>query len=220
LDTLLWNLSTTLKQVEDIVQRYYSLGRAPKTTWDRVKFATKDLVDVRTKLQFHINGINLFIASLSAGSLARIELVLDELVRDVKAGRKESTIASTYEDNDEISWDELERELVGDGITREDVKQYKEEIRDCLRRLMEDNICSIAEIEPADSVSLAGGLDEPQVSDQCDNAVLAIEAIDVASTPDPPSRKAVLANAAIEEAKRRLKQYAQDRRAFELRYRK
>ena len=45
------------------------------------------------------------------------------------------------------------------------MKQYKEEIRDYLRRLMEDNICSIAEIEPSDSVFLDGGLDEAQVSD-------------------------------------------------------
>jgi hypothetical protein len=191
LDILLGNLSTTLKQAEEIVKRYHSLGRDQKTTWDRFGFATKDLVDLRSKLQFHVNGINLFITSLATGSLARIELVLDELVRDVKAGRKESTIVSTYEDNVEISWDELERELVGDGITKEDIKQYKEEIKGYLRRLMEeDNICSIAEIEPADSISLVGDLGEPQVSYQCDNAVLAIEAIDVASTVDPPGHKA------------------------------
>jgi hypothetical protein len=54
------------------------------------------------------------------------------------------------------------------------VKQYKEEIRDYLKRLMENNICSIVRIELADSVSLASGLNEPQVSDQCDNAVLTI----------------------------------------------
>jgi hypothetical protein len=54
------------------------------------------------------------------------------------------------------------------------VKQYKEEIRDYLKRLMENNICSIVKIELADSVSLANGLNEPQVSDQYDNAVLAI----------------------------------------------
>ena len=166
LEALLGNLSSTLKQVEDIVKRYHSLGRDQKKTWDRVKFATKDLVDLRSKLQFHINGINLFIGSLSAGSLARIELVLDELVRDVKAGRKEpSIVSSVYEANDELSWDELERELADDSITREDVKKYKEEIRDYLRRLMEDNICSIAGIEPAGSLSLAGG----QVSDQDDS---------------------------------------------------
>ncbi|PMD29363.1 hypothetical protein L207DRAFT_394586, partial [Hyaloscypha variabilis F] len=61
--------------------------------------------------------------------------LLDELVRDIREGSKEPTIVSTYEDDDELAWNELERELVGDGITREDVRQYKEEIRNYLRRL-------------------------------------------------------------------------------------
>jgi hypothetical protein len=69
-----------------------------KKTWDRVKFATKDLADLRSKLQFHINGINFFVASFLAGSLARIETVLDQLVHDIKDGRKEPFIVSTYEE--------------------------------------------------------------------------------------------------------------------------
>ena len=153
LEALLENLSATINKVEDIVKRYHSLGRDQKKTWDRVKFATKDLADLRSKLQLHITGINLFISSLSAGSLARIEGLLDELVRDIREGRKEPTIVSTYEDNDELAWDELERELVGDGITREDVRCYREEIRDYLRRLVEDNADTIG---PFDSVSCDG----------------------------------------------------------------
>jgi hypothetical protein len=156
LDKLLTNLSTTLKQIEDIVERYHSLGRDQKKTWDRVKFATKDLAELRSKVQSHINGINLFISSLSATSLARIEGLLDELVRDIKAGRKEPSIVSTDEDNDEVAWDELERELVGDGITREDVKQHKEVIRDYLRRLIEENI---GDFDPSDSFSLENNPD-------------------------------------------------------------
>jgi hypothetical protein len=45
----------------------------------------------------------LFIASLSARSLARIKLVLDKLVCDIKAGRKELAIVLTYKDNNKIS---------------------------------------------------------------------------------------------------------------------
>jgi len=73
------------------------------------------------------------------------------LVRDIKAGRKEPSIVSTDEDNDEVAWVELERELVGDGIKREDVKQHKEVIRDYLRRLIEENI---DDFDPSDPFSL------------------------------------------------------------------
>ena len=150
LEALLENLSTTINKVDDIVKRYHSLGRDQKQTWDRVKFATKDLADLRSKLQLHITGINLFISSLSAGSLARIEGLLNELVRDIREGRKEPTLVSTCEDNDEPAWDELERELVGDGITREDVRCYREEIREYLRRLVGEDTDTI---NPFDSVS-------------------------------------------------------------------
>jgi hypothetical protein len=63
-----------------------------------VKFTTEDLAALRSKLTFHINGINVFIASLSAGSLARIEGVLDELVRDIKAGKKEPSVISAHDE--------------------------------------------------------------------------------------------------------------------------
>lgn len=148
LDTLLANLSATLENVEDIVDRYHSLGRDQKKTWDRVKFATQDLADLRSRLQSHISGINLFISSLSAGSLGRIEGLLDELVKDIRAGRKEPSIVSTYEDNDELAWDELEKELIGDGITMEDVRQHKEKIRNYLRKLVEASIGDDINSEP------------------------------------------------------------------------
>jgi len=55
---------------------------------------------------------------LSAGSLAKIEGILDKLVQDIKAGRKEPTGISTCEDDNDVAWSELEREIIGDGITR------------------------------------------------------------------------------------------------------
>lgn len=41
----------------------------------------------------HTNTINVFISILSAGSLARIEGILDELVQDIKTGKKEPSVS-------------------------------------------------------------------------------------------------------------------------------
>lgn len=124
------NLSGVLKQIEDIVQRYNNLGRDQKRTWDRVGFATENLSALRSKVVFHANAINLFMLSLSAGALARIETILDEIARDIRAGRKQPSVISstTCEESDEIAWGELERELIGDGIRRQDVEVYKDNI--------------------------------------------------------------------------------------------
>lgn len=140
LDTLLNNLSSVLRQIEDIAKRYNSLGKDQKKTWDRVKFAAEDLTDLRGKLSFHVNSIQLIIASLSAGSLARIEGILDELVQDIKTGRKEPTVISTNEDDEEVAWSELERELIGDGITKQIVENYKEDIKEYLEKLLQENL--------------------------------------------------------------------------------
>jgi len=76
---------------------------------------------------------------------------------------------STYEDNDELSWDELEIELAGEGITRGDVKKYKNEIREYLRMLIVGTNSSVDEtelrVELSDSISLPGGVDEPRFFD-------------------------------------------------------
>jgi hypothetical protein len=143
-DVLQQNLSIVLKQIEDIVNRYHSLGRDQKRTWDRVKYATEDLTNLRAKLSFHINGISLFVASLSASSLARIEGILDALVQDIREGKKEPTVVSVCDEDDELAWGELERELIGDGITRQDVEKHKDEIKAYLLKLVEENIGTIA----------------------------------------------------------------------------
>ena len=121
LDTLLQNLSGVLKQIEDIVNRYHSLIRDQKRTWDRVRFATEDLATLRAKL------------------LARIETILDELVKDIKEGRKEPSVIS-HEENEELAWSELRREIVGDGITKQDMERYKKQIISYLKRLIEENM--------------------------------------------------------------------------------
>jgi hypothetical protein len=163
LDILVNNLLGVLWQIEDIVKRYHSLGNHQKRTWDRVKFATEDLAALRGKLSVYVNSIELFIASLSAGSLARIEGILDELVQEIKAGRKEPTVISTCEDDDDVAWSELERENVGDGITRQDVEKYKDDIKEYLKKLIQGNLMGFGS---GSSDSLSAGFDDLEIEDR------------------------------------------------------
>ncbi|KAF8861852.1 hypothetical protein BDZ45DRAFT_618093, partial [Acephala macrosclerotiorum] len=57
------------------------------------------------------------------------------LVRDIKEGRKEPSIISAHEVTEEAAWNELERELIGDGITKQDVERHKEDIKEYLKSL-------------------------------------------------------------------------------------
>ncbi|KAF4625089.1 hypothetical protein G7Y89_g13080 [Cudoniella acicularis] len=160
LDILLRNLEEVLWSIENIVQRYRSLGRDQKKTWDRVKFASEDLATLRQKLTFHTSAIQPFFSSLFAGSLARIEGILDDFVQDIKAGLKEPSVISTSEDDDdEVAWSEQERELIGDGITRQDVERHKDDIKEYLKKLVLENMMDIG---TSSSDSLEGDAYEVQ----------------------------------------------------------
>jgi hypothetical protein len=156
------NIETALQQLDDIVKRYQSLGRREKKTWDRVRFAAEDLDAIRGKLVFHTSAISLFLQSLSVGSLGRIEGVLEDLVREVRAGKKEKTLLSACgeeeeEDYDAFAWAELKRELEEEGISGQDIEKYKDAIKIHLKNLVGDNRDGDGEAETTDRASTGSG---------------------------------------------------------------
>jgi hypothetical protein len=155
------NIETALQQLDDIVKRYQSLGRREKKTWDRVRFAAEDLDAIRGKLVFHTSAISLFLQSLSVGSLGRIEGVLEDLVREVRAGKKEKTLLSACgeeeDDYDAFAWAELKRELEEEGISGQDIEKYKDAIKIHLKNLVGDNRDGDGEAETTDRASTGSG---------------------------------------------------------------
>jgi hypothetical protein len=49
------NVTIELDKLYDIMTRYESLGLEQKKTWDRVRFATEDLDDIRTAFVNHVS---------------------------------------------------------------------------------------------------------------------------------------------------------------------
>lgn len=207
LETILGNTSTSLKQVEDIITRYHSLGRKEKKTWERIKFAAEDLQVLRDKMTFHVTAIGAFMTSLSTGSLARIERVLDELVKDVKAGKKEPTIISVHDTDDAFSWNALEVELRDDGITEGDVQRHKAAIKSYLKILIEDTEYRLVgrsrspsvremDIHPSDSISYQGSFqkNEPLKSGIVPPTTAPSQCSFEASVTDPGNQPRVLNN--------------------------
>jgi len=115
LDSLVDNLREVLTEIDGILKRYGSLGRDQKKVWERVGFASHNLGELRGRLQIHVGSLQVFMQSLSVGSLGRIEVILDELVRDVRAGRKERSVISCAEEEenaDEVAWSECKYQLM------------------------------------------------------------------------------------------------------------
>ncbi len=74
--------------------------------------------------------------SLSSSSLARIETVLEDLVKEVRKGKRAATIVSVHETDDVSIWRELESELSEEDISKEDVERHKVAIKTYLKGLM------------------------------------------------------------------------------------
>lgn len=154
MDNILGNISGVLEELERMVSKYRSLGKMEKRKWDRLRFGAEDLDTMRGKLTFHTSAINLFMSSLKAGSLARIELAIEELVIEVRAGRRSPTVLSVQDDSAESSdaWRELEAELLDSGVTKKDIERNRDAIRSYIKSLVSDEAENVDSL-PNDPIS-------------------------------------------------------------------
>lgn len=105
---LIKNLEEVLKELDEIIRRYQGPARRQRRIWNQFRLATENLDRIRSKLIFHVTAINAFTSSLSCGTLAQIETVLVELVSEVPQGRRQPSLASLHEANNDSVWGELE----------------------------------------------------------------------------------------------------------------
>ncbi|KAL8783532.1 MAG: hypothetical protein Q9213_004578 [Squamulea squamosa] len=136
---LVSGLRKALEDFDQIVLKYQGLSRRERRIWDQLRLATEDLSGIRDKLTYHLTAINAFTDSLERGTLARMETVLEELVEEVRQGRRPPTIVSIDHLQDTSGWKELELELAEDGITEMDVATHKAAIRVFLLSRLKDS---------------------------------------------------------------------------------
>ena len=175
LTALIKNLEEALKALDAIVEEYQGLTRRERRIWNQLRLATENLEKHRIKLTLHMTAINAFISSLSRGSLVQIETVLLELAREVRQGRREPSLASLHETNNDSAWTELENELAIDGISSTDIAKHKAAIKIFIQGLLSENkadttslveIASLIEFDndDTDSESLSHGSSATDIS--------------------------------------------------------
>jgi hypothetical protein len=160
------NLEFTLGELQDLVKRYYKMGR---NAWLRIQFVSENLAQLRGRLNFHLNVINAFVGSLSLSALGRmepalgrIEVMLRESVKEEKRGDKEPTVLSAYENNDATSWEKVERDLALEGVSKQEFEKNKDRIKELLNWVVEHgaDLAALEEVGVGDSVSQTG--DDPK----------------------------------------------------------
>lgn len=126
----------TVRKLRDVIAKYPSLGRSRQRNWERLCFGVKNLNDLRTKLTSHVTSVTLYLNTLGLGAITelqrdiralpeRIQRSIDELAEEIRAGRREGSILTTYGDDNKQDWKQFRRELIGEGIDSRLIRQHK-----------------------------------------------------------------------------------------------
>lgn len=109
----------TLKDLDEVLVKYESLGTKSGRTFDRLGFGMQDINEIRLRL---ISNVSMLDAFNNASSHARVENKLNQLIAEVRAGKREGSVISnqtfdtTAQDKKQM-WEALRRELEDIGIS-------------------------------------------------------------------------------------------------------
>ncbi|KAI7779098.1 hypothetical protein LA080_001352 [Diaporthe eres] len=149
---LLHNCTESMKELQGVVGKYSGWGADKKrdfVAW--MKFAAKDKRGPREKLAIHTASINIFLTTLSHGSLARLEFLIKNGSQaahqgPVPGGTKGLDFSATggswsgshaySKRKDGVLWQEIGRSLQGEGIGDKDIEPFQEEIKAYARYLV------------------------------------------------------------------------------------
>ena len=128
------NCQSVLLSLNKLLIKHGSLGTDSKRTWDRIKFAAGNLQDIRNDLMVHKSYLTLYLTTLNTGSLGRIEKKLDELIADVRAGRRAETVLTLAEDDNEseVQWNLWKKEMAEEGFSKVEIEGHKDWIKAAL----------------------------------------------------------------------------------------
>lgn len=126
------NCHSILQRLDNLLKKYTFDGTKSKRAWDRLRWGKENLPEIKEKIRSNTSALNLFLTTLSSGSLRRIETKLEQILEEVRAGKRKSTILAIAGDNQdeaELHWDMFERELVDDGFTKGELEGHKSWIK-------------------------------------------------------------------------------------------
>ncbi|SMR45428.1 unnamed protein product [Zymoseptoria tritici ST99CH_3D1] len=151
--------TATIQELSSIISRYRSLGlgKSREKNWEKICFGSKNLDSLKAKLLQHHSALSAYLSAVGLSSLTRIEQDLhalpdkiqktvDGLAAEIRAGRREGSVMTTYDDDEKDVWRQFRRELIGDGLRSSFVHRYKPQIRRYLRDLAGDGLLEEAEL--------------------------------------------------------------------------
>ncbi|KAK4495869.1 hypothetical protein PRZ48_013137 [Zasmidium cellare] len=134
LENILRASRRTAQDLGEIIKDYDALGHGKsreknwadlERNWKRFRFGGKDLQGLRSKIQGHVSMISAHLTAAGVSTLSRVELdikalpdqmqrSIDGLAAEIRAGRREGSVLTTYDDDEKDVWRQFRRELIGE----------------------------------------------------------------------------------------------------------
>ena len=136
-----------VSQLEAIVLSYGGLSKSRRSTWDRIRLGQQNLTGLRVKLILQINTLGTYLDIVGISAIGRVEnnvrevpkmiKVIDYLAAEIRAGRREGSAMTTYENDEKEVWRQFRRELIAEGFSSEDLKKSRDRLRTYIKKIAE-----------------------------------------------------------------------------------
>ena len=148
LQALSSNCRDIVSQLEAVVSSYQGIViKSRRSNWDRIQFSQKNLGGLREKLTLQIATLGTYLDVLGVSAIGRVEnsvrelpqmkKVIDGLAADIRAGRREGSAMTTYENDEKEVWRQFRRELIAEGFSSESLKKTSGLLRNYVREVTE-----------------------------------------------------------------------------------
>ncbi|MCJ1391369.1 hypothetical protein MMC18_004233 [Xylographa bjoerkii] len=112
---------SVLQDLEALLEKYKSLGTQSQRTWDRMRWGLEDITKLRERLQSSTATLTALNTAITNSSQARVERKLDQLLTEIRSGRRELSVISTttitsLSTDDKAAWHKLRKDLEDAGI--------------------------------------------------------------------------------------------------------
>ena len=147
--TLYKSCHTLVVELEEVLDKYKSLGTNRRKNWDRIRLGNRNLDDLNKRLVGKMTSLSAYISVLGISSQGRVESeVFPELLQKIdhmaaqmrKGNSSIRSVLTTYEDDDKAVWREFRRELIGTGIGSREIHKYSAALKTYLSRLQRDGL--------------------------------------------------------------------------------
>jgi hypothetical protein len=147
--TLNKSCRSLVTELEEVINKYKSLGTSRRRTWDRIRMGNKNLDSLSRQLVRQTAGLSAFVSVLGMSSQGRVENEvfpellqrMDHIAAQIRNGNaSNSTALTTYDNDDKAVWREFRRDMIGAGIRSSDIHKYSAALKTYLSRLQREGL--------------------------------------------------------------------------------